>query len=92
VRDEAIVWLERARQAIERRNAALHATPIVWIGLDQGGQLRLGEMPRKGNPYVERPLTVESLSELRSVLEYAADGWVDLAVKMGTEPRPEPDR
>ena len=90
-RDEAIVWLERARQAIERRNAALHATPIVWVGLDQGGQLGLGEMPRKGSPYVERPLTVESLRELRSLLEGAADGWVDLVVKIGTESRPEPD-
>ena len=31
-RDEAAEWLEQARQAIELRNAALHATPIVWVG------------------------------------------------------------
>src|SRR5262249_43753365 len=31
-RDEARTWLERARQAIEQRNAALHATPVVGLG------------------------------------------------------------
>jgi hypothetical protein len=42
-------------------------------------------MPRKGRPYCERPLTVESLSELRSVLENAADGWRDLVIALATE-------
>ena len=85
-RDEAAQWLEHARQAIERRNAALHATPIVWVGRERAeDRLGLGEMPRNGRPYVERPLTVESLSELRSVLEDAADGWRDLVIALGTE-------
>jgi len=87
-RDEAAEWLERARQAIERRNAALHATPIVWVGRERAGnRLGLGEMPRNGRPYVERPLTVESLSELRSILESAADGWRDLVIALSTESR-----
>jgi hypothetical protein len=69
-RDEAAEGLEHARQAIERRNAALHATPIVWVGRGRAeDRLGLGEMPRAGRPYFERSLTVESLSELRSVLE-----------------------
>jgi hypothetical protein len=89
-RDNALAWLEGALRAMERRNAALHATPIVWVGVGvgrerSGEQLGLGEMPRKGSPYIERPLTVESLSELRSVLEEAADGWRDLAIALGTE-------
>jgi hypothetical protein len=85
-RDEAAEWLEHARQAIERRNAAMHATPIVWIGRKRAeDRLSLGEMPRKGRPYFERPLTVESLSELRSVLENAADGWRDLVIALDTE-------
>jgi hypothetical protein len=85
-RDKAAEWLERGRQAIERRNAALHATPIVWVGPERvADRLGLGEMPRKGRPYFERPLTVESLSELRSVLENAADGWRDLVVASGAE-------
>jgi hypothetical protein len=85
-RDEAAEWLEHARQAIERRNAALHATPIVWVGRERAeDRLGLGEMPRNGRPYVERPLTVESLSELRSVLEDAADGWRDLVLALGAE-------
>jgi len=33
----------------------------------------------------ERPLTVESLSELRSVLEDAAAEWRDLVIALGTE-------
>jgi hypothetical protein len=81
-RDEATAWLERARLALERRNAALHATPLVWVQdghIDEQRQL-LGEMPRAGRPYVERPLTVESLSELRSVLEEASAGWMDVAL------------
>lgn|SRR5215813_6751811 len=81
--DEAKEWLERAHQAIEQRNAALHATPLVQLGEPQ--QFLLGEMPRKGRPYFERPLTVEALSELRSVLETAADGWRDLVIAVGTE-------
>jgi hypothetical protein len=45
VRDEACAWLERARLALERRNAALHATPMVWIGSDPAtsGTLFLGD-------------------------------------------------
>ena len=87
-RDEAAAWLEHARQAIERRNAALHATPIVWVGRERAeDRLGLGEMPRKGRPYFERPLTVESLGELRSVLKDAADGWRDLVIALGTESR-----
>lgn len=85
-RDEAAEWLEHARQAIERRNAAMHATPIVWVGRKHAEErLGLGEMPRKGRPYFERPLTVESLSELRSVLENAADGWRDLVIALDTD-------
>jgi hypothetical protein len=85
-RDEAAEWLEHAHQAIERRNAALHATPIVWVGRARAeDRLGLGEMPRNGRPYFERPLTVESLSELRSVLEDAADGWRDLVIALGAE-------
>lgn len=83
--EKAIVWLERARQAVERRNAALNATPIVWIGRERNDQLGLGEMPRRGSPYVERPLTVESPAELRSALQEAADGWADLTVALSTE-------
>jgi hypothetical protein len=88
VRDEALAWLERAGQAIERRNAVLHATPLVWFEQPgQRGERRffLGEMPRKGRSYVGRPLTVESLAELRSVLVGAAYGWRDLVIAVGTE-------
>ena len=87
VRDEAMAWLERARQALERRNAALHATPLVWFQagrIDEQRQL-LGEMPRAGRPYVERPLTVESMSELRSVLEEASAGWMDVTLATSAE-------
>jgi len=82
-RAEMTAWLERARQALERRNAALHATPMVWIERGRDRRLFLGEMPRKGTPYVERPLTVESLSELRSVLEAASAGWREMAIAEG---------
>jgi hypothetical protein len=75
---EATAWMERARLAIERRNAVLHATPMAWIDPDRRGQLFLAEMPRRGRPYTERPLTVESLAELRSVLESASAGWLEL--------------
>jgi hypothetical protein len=86
LRDEATAWLERARVALERRNAALHATPVMGIAPDFTitGQMFLGEMPRKNRPYTQRPLTVESLAELRSVLENAAAGWADLGIATGT--------
>ena len=87
-RDEAKMWLERARQAIEQRNAVLHATPLVRIEPRRQGEPRrflLGEMPRAGRSYFERQLTVESLAELRSVLESAADGWRDLVIAVGAE-------
>ena len=89
VRDEAVAWLERARLAIERRNAVLHATPLVWIKPGRRGDQRflLGEMPRKGRPYTELPLTVESLSELRSVLAAAGAGWRDLVMALTPEPK-----
>jgi hypothetical protein len=80
LRAEATAWLERARLAMERRNAALHATPMVWIKRGQRDQMLLGEMPHKGRPYTERPLTVESLAELRLVLEGAAAGWRELTL------------
>jgi len=49
------------------------------------GRRGIGEMPRKGRPYFGRPLAVESLSELCSVLENAADGRRDLAIALGTD-------
>src|SRR5262249_5998176 len=51
-RDEAMAWLKRARQALDQRNAALHATPLVSL-VRRGEQQRfaLGEMPRKGRTY-----------------------------------------
>jgi hypothetical protein len=85
VRDDAIAWLERAGLAIEERNAALHATPVVWMEGPYKGQLLLGEMPRANRLYTERPLTVDSLSALRFVLESASSGWVDVVVPVGTE-------
>lgn len=89
LRDEATAWLERARLALERRNAALHATPMVWVGPDRAaaGRLFLGEMPRKDGPYAERPLTVESMAELRSVLEAASGGWRELTIATGAAAR-----
>jgi hypothetical protein len=89
VRDDAIGWLERASHAIEKRNAALHATPVVQISHSPATEQRLflGEMPRKDRPYNERPLTVESLSALRSVLEDAFSGWREVAIAAGTESR-----
>jgi len=63
-----------------------HATPIVWVGPGRTEErLGLGEMPCKGRPYSERPLTVESLRSLRSVLKNAADGWGELVVALGAE-------
>jgi hypothetical protein len=87
VRDEAIAWLERASNAIEGRNAAFHATPLVWVGGSDDGQLFLGEMPRANRLYAERPLTVGSLSTLRFVLENASSEWADIHVAVATESR-----
>jgi hypothetical protein len=86
VREAAAAWLERARRAIERRNAILHATPIAWTGPERGDHwLGLGETAWRDRPYFERPLTVESLHELRSVLEDAGDGWRDLVISIWAE-------
>src|SRR5260370_2761008 len=55
VRAKATAWLERARLAMERRNAALHATPMVWIERGQRDQMLLGDMPRNCTPYIHQP-------------------------------------
>jgi hypothetical protein len=89
-RDDTIAWLDRAGRAIEQRNAVLHAVPVVRIG-PQGrvtDELLLGEMPRKRRGYFERPLTVESLSQLRANLEDAATGWQDILLSLGTDVLP----
>ena len=39
----------------------------------------------RGGPYFGRPLAVESLSELCSVLENAADGRRDLVIALDTD-------
>jgi len=87
VRDNTVAWLERASYAIEQRNAALHAMPLIQLGRPPATEDRLflGEMPRANRPYNERPLTVESLSALRSVLENAFSGCVDIALAAGAE-------
>jgi hypothetical protein len=60
--------------------------PVRDVDLARAGVGSIvGEMPRRGSPYVERPLTVESLAELRSALQEAADGWADLTVALSTE-------
>ena len=68
-----------------QRRLARHAHRLGWRRERAEDRLGLGEMPRKGRPYYEWPLTVESLSELRSVLENAADGWRDLVIALGAE-------
>lgn len=76
VGDGAVAWLERASYAIEQRNAALHATPVVQLGRPRATEKRLfpGEMPGAYRPYNGRPLTVER-SALRLMLENAfSDG------------------
>lgn len=82
-------WLERARAAIERRNAAMHATPVVLSrrGHPDHGQQYIDEMPRGDRPYRQLPLMIEALSELRSVLTDARSGWRDLAVAVHAEGR-----
>ena len=67
-RDDTAAWLARARDAIDRRNASLHAVPLTWFGPDGPPRPMLGEMPRGTRPYVERPLTAATLAGLRAVL------------------------
>jgi hypothetical protein len=98
-RRDAYAWIDRADRAMDARNATLHATPLTWVGPTgptEPARMLLGEMPR-GNrrPYYERPLTVESLSELRTLLVEAMTGWRDLilsvaeAKERGDNARPE---
>ncbi|WP_435583331.1 hypothetical protein [Amycolatopsis thermoflava] len=82
-RDAAISWLDRAAVAMDRRNAALHATPMVRFGLDRRPLgYALGEMPRAGRPYFSRPFEVDALTELRDVLSEAAAGWREIMLAL----------
>jgi hypothetical protein len=90
VRDHAQDWLRQGLKAIGERNAALHGTPLTWVGpdfRDAPPRMLLGVMPRGGRPYSERPLTASSLAELRTVLVDAAAGWRDLVIEIGEERR-----
>ncbi len=75
-RDRGVAWLENARSAIDRRNAILHAVPLVDVR-DPTVQY-LGQMPRKGAGYMEHPLTPEHLASLTGVLQGARRNWRDV--------------
>jgi hypothetical protein len=64
-----------------------NGVPMTWIGPDLGSEqpLYLGEMPRNGSPYTERPLTVDSLAELRALIEGAFQGWRDMVLAVFAE-------
>ena len=89
VRDDATTWLERASHAIEKRNAALHATPVVRLGRPPATEQRLflREMPRADRPYNERPLTARLSDAIRP--EDAFSGWRDVAIAAGAKSRPQ---
>ena len=78
-RKDALGWLDHADKAIEARNAILHATPLTLADSEapeESPRQFLGEMPRRsGQPYQERPMTVESLVAVRDLLAEAAAGW-----------------
>jgi hypothetical protein len=85
VRDDAATWLRRAAEAIDKRNALLHAIPLVGPGGGQAQQFFLGERPRKDRPYFERTMTVEALSELHVALGEAVEGWMEVTLAVGDE-------
>lgn len=74
-RDNTKVWLERARNAIDKRNASLHAAPLTWFAPDGRPRHALGDTPRGDRSYAERPMTVESLGELRQELTEPLRDW-----------------
>jgi hypothetical protein len=83
-RRDAFAWLKRAERAIDARNAVLHATPLTWFSTDseESSIQLLGEPRAKNRPYHERPLTAESLSELRHQLVEARTGWRDVVLRV----------
>jgi hypothetical protein len=81
--------LARADRAIKHRNTFLHPVPVVRIGprgLYGGAAPGGASSQRRG--YSERPLTVESLSQLRADLEEAAAGWQDILLSLGNDVLP----
>lgn len=69
-------WLLRAAQALERRNALLHAVPMVVFD-PEGRSIghALGEMPRAGSEYFERHLTVAGVRQVHDELHAAQQDW-----------------
>jgi len=85
-RDDALAWLARATAALDRRNAILHATPVVLLGApgSQPTQM-LGAMPRKGSAYTQHPLTADHLGGLEATLRGATQGWMDVQLAASEE-------
>jgi hypothetical protein len=83
-REDVLAWLTRATDALDRRNAILHATPVVNLRT-RGSEQLLGAMPRKGSAYAEHPLTVEYLAQLEATLRAATDGWKEIVHFAWTE-------
>jgi hypothetical protein len=82
----ALAWLAAARDALERRNAVMHAVPVVVMSIPGTTPLMdapeqwLSHVPRKKDaPVVHIRLTVEGLQPLRLDLERARTGWIDIA-------------
>lgn len=86
-RKAALEWLERARAAIERRNAVFHAVPVV-AAADLTGHL-LAEMPRAGRGYALRDLEGDYLDELAGTLESALSGWREVMLSVFAQQRGE---
>jgi len=86
-RDAASTWLARARDAVYRRNATLHAVPMTWFLEGEAPRPILGEMPYRDRPYVERPITTESLVELRNLLAEPLKDWLPVLAGVRREMR-----
>ncbi len=89
-RQRAMTWLERAKEALEARNAVVHSTHVVSIegGSEEAGPGSEGQCEwlihfprRRDKPAIHTPLTVDALREVRTLLESAIEGWQEAGVE-----------
>jgi hypothetical protein len=87
MRSTATAWLREAKDALDLRNATLHAVPVTFIPMSgttplfEDGTDWLTHFPRdKNRPAIHTATTVAGFTPVRERLQRARKGWIDVAV------------
>jgi len=88
LRLDADAWLAKAAEALQARNAVVHATPVTVVSLSANidpvvTDPFLAHYPRdRSRAPIHTQLTAASLRTIRRQIERARDGWDAIALRL----------